>query len=93
MTEEMKFRSWFMVVLEGNITVGTAKRKRQQPTIAREMYYVDSNEELFFIPAQLLTHAENQMSLKHGGNKFVVSNAFRVLVSEKDISDVEGEEE
>ena len=91
--QQFPFKSWFMIVLEGNVTVGKGNRRRLKPTIVREMFYIQGNEEIMYCPAQLLVHAEQQQAAKHGGNRFVATNAFRVLVSDKDVSDAESEEE
>ena len=90
MSEKFPFKSWFMIVLEGNVSVGKGKRRRLKPTVVREMFYVQGNDEIMYCPAALLVHAEAQQATRHGGNKFVVINAFRVLVSDKEISDAEG---
>jgi hypothetical protein len=72
---------------------GKHRTKRLKPTVVRELYYIQSNEEILYCPAQMLVEAERQVVEKHGGNRFVATNAFRVLVSEKEVKDASGEEE
>lgn len=96
MNEKFPFRSWFMIVLEGNVSIGIGKRRRLKPTIVRELYYVHGSEEVIYPPAQLLVQAEQQQATKHGGNRFTAINAFRVLVSDsadKAVEDASSEEE
>lgn len=91
--KEFPFKSWFMITLQGNVTVGKGNRRRLKPTIIREMFYISGSEEIKYCPAQLLVHAEQQQAAKHGGNRFVATNAYRVLVADKDVVDDSGEEE
>jgi len=90
-----KITSYFMIVLEGNVTVGTGKRKKLKPTIIRELYFVEGDQEIAVVPADLLVYAEQQMAQRHDGNKFVAVNSFRVLVNESQLREVtdDGEEE
>lgn len=93
---EIKFRSWFMIVCEGNVRVKRGKGKIVRGTIEREVYYVEGNEEILYPPLDLIAAAEKQIAAKIGSDRMVATNVYRVLVDEEKLlgrQDAESEEE